>query len=223
LENMERFENLNYYELLEVPVNALPFEIRQAYRNALSIYEEESMISDSFFTDDERNAILRRIEEAFSTLIDKGQRGGYNKELIDAGVIDASLLEKGKPKSKGPIPLFSLKKTGGQESLSARVRNRIERKDFMEVSREILSKSLISGKDLERLRKHVGIAVEEIFEVTRISLKVLTAIESDDVASLPRTFYLKNFLKAYAELFNLDSRKVIDGYLENIAYLKNTK
>ena len=131
--------------------------------------------------------------------------------------------KRGKPRSKDPIPLFSLKKTGGQNSLSARVKNRIGRKDFTEASREILSKSMISGKDLERLRKHVGIAVEEIFEVTRISLKVLRAIESDDVASLPQTFFLKNFLKAYAELFKLDSGKVIDGYLENIAYLKNSR
>jgi hypothetical protein len=44
---------------------------------------------------------------------------------IYAGVIDASLLEKGKPKSEGHIPLFSLKKTGGRESLSSRVKNRI--------------------------------------------------------------------------------------------------
>ena len=220
---MERFENLNFYELLEIPANASPFEIRHPPRPAPSLYEEDSMISDSFFTDKERNAILRRIEEAFSTLIDKSQRMVYNKELVDAGVIDASLPENGKPKSKGPIPLFSLKKTRGGQSLSARVKNRIVRKDFTEVSREILSKNMISGKDLERLRKHVGIAVEEIFEVTRISLKILTAIESDDVKSLPQTFYLKNFLKAYAELFKLDSGKVIDGYLENIAYLNNTR
>ena len=223
MENMERSENLNYYELLEIPVNASSFEVRQAYRSVLSIYEEDSMISDAFFTDEERNAILRRIEEAFSTLIDKSQRAAYNKELTAAGIIDASLLEKGKRKSKGPIPLFSLKKTGGQESLFARVKSLIEKKDFTEVSEEILSKNLISGKDLERLRKHVGIAVDEIFEVTRISMKVLTAIESDDVASLPQTFYLKNFLKAYAELFKLDSGKVIGGYLENIARLNNNR
>jgi len=218
---MDRFENLNFYELLEIPVTASPFEIRQAYRNALSIYEEDSMISDSFFSDEERNVILRRIEEAFSTLIDKKERTVYNKQLAGSGVIDADLLDKTGPKLKGPIPLFSLKKTQGRDSLSSRVRKRIEKKDYSEVSQEILSKTRISGKDLERLRKYVGVAVEEIFEVTRISLKVLTAIENDDVASLPQTFYLKNFLKAYAELFKLDSGKVIDGYLENIASLKN--
>ncbi|MCP4576016.1 MAG: DnaJ domain-containing protein [Deltaproteobacteria bacterium] len=220
---MDRFENLNYYELLEIPVSASSFEIRQAYRNALSIYEEDSMISDSFFTDEERNAILRRIEGAFSTLIDKSQRAVYNREMVDSGAIDVSLLESGKPKSKGPIPLFSLKKTGGQETLSAKVKDRIQKKDFTEISDSLLSKDLITGKDLKRLRKHVGIVIEEIFEVTRISLKVLTAMESDDVASLPQEFYLKNFLKAYAELFKLDSKKVIEGYLKNIARLNNKK
>ena len=220
---MDRFENLNYYELLEIPVNASSFEIRQAYRNALSIYEEDSMISDSFFTDEERNTILRRIEGAFSTLIDKGQRAVYNREMVDTGAIDVSLLESGKPKSKGPIPLFSLKKTGGQETLSAKVKDRIRRKDFTEVTESILSKDLISGKDLKKLRKHVGIDIEEIFEMTRISLKVLTAMESDDVASLPQAFYLRNFLKAYAELFKLDSKKVIEGYLKNIARLNNIR
>jgi DnaJ-class molecular chaperone len=223
LENMDRFENLNFYELLEIPVNASSFEIRQAYRDALSIYEEDSMISDSFFTDEERNAILRRIEAAFSTLIDRGQRGAYNREMVDAGAIDASFLENARPKSKGPIPLFSLKKKAGQQTLSSRVRDRIRRKDFSGVSEEILSKELISGQDLKRLRKHVGIALEEIFEVTRISLKVLKAVESDDVPSLPRGFYLRNFLKSYSELFQLDSNKVIDGYLENIARLNHKK
>ena len=111
---MERFDNLNFYELLEIPVNASPFEIRQAYRNALSIYEEDSMISDSFFSDEERNAILRRIEEAFSTLIDEGQRAAYNKELAGAGVVDTALLEKARPRPRTPIPLFSLKKRGGR-------------------------------------------------------------------------------------------------------------
>ena len=220
---MERFENLNFYELLELPANASPFEIRQAYRNALSVYEEDSMISESFFTDEERSDILRRIEEAFSTLIDDGQRAVYNKKLVDAGVLDALSMEREEPKSKGPIPLFSLGKTQGRESLSARVKKRIGRKDFREISQEILSKNMISGEDLERLRKHVGITAEEVFEVTRISLKVLRAIEGDDVASLPRTFFLKNFLKAYAELFKLDSGKVIDGYLENIACVNGSR
>ena len=217
---MDRFENLNFYELLEIPVNASSFEIRQAYRNALSIYEEDSMISDSFFNDEERNAILCRIEEAFSILIDKGQRAAYNQKMVDAGVIDAVLPEKCTSKLKGPIPLFSPKRGGGCKTLSARVRDRIQRKDFSEISESILSKDLVSGKDLKRLRKYVGIAIEEIFEVTRISLKVLTAVENDDVESLPPAFYLRNFIKAYAELFMLNPEKVMDGYMENIAHLK---
>ena len=48
----------------------------------------------------------------------------------------------------------------------------------------------------------------------------VSLLESDDVASLPQEFYLRDFLKAYAELFKLDSKKVIEGYLKNIARLK---
>jgi len=214
---MKRFENLNFYELLEIPINASPFEIRQAYRNALSIYEEGAIISDAFFADDERNSILRRIEEAFSTLIDKDRREDYNRELIGAGVIDAVSLEKCKPKKKGPIPLFSLKKRKGPPSSTRWVKDRINEKDIRKVSQEIVSKRLISGRDLKELRKTMGIAIDEIFEETRISIKVLTAIENDDVTSLPQRFYLKNFLRAYAELFKLDAEKLIDGYLENIS------
>ncbi|MCG6881667.1 MAG: helix-turn-helix domain-containing protein [Deltaproteobacteria bacterium] len=211
--------NLNFYELLEIPVNATSFEIRQAYRNVLSIYEEDAIISDAFFTDEERSAILRRIEEAFSTLVDKGLRAAYTQKLAETGVIDAASLEKARPKKAGPIPLFPLKRKGGLAAVSARVKGRIEGEDFADVSRQILSKTLISGNDLKKLRKHVGIAIEEIFEMSRISLKVLTAIENDDVNALPQKFYLKNFLKAYADLFNLDSRIIIDGYLKNIAVL----
>jgi len=45
---MKRFEELNYYEILELPVNASDFEIRQAYKSALSIYEEDSLSSYTF-------------------------------------------------------------------------------------------------------------------------------------------------------------------------------
>ncbi len=214
---MTRFNNLNFYELLEVPVNASSFEIRQAYRNALSIYEEDSIISDAFFADDERNAILRRIEEAFSTLIDKDRRDAYNRELLGAGMIDAAALKKATSRKKGPIPLFALKKKKGQPASSGWVKDRIAENDISKASKEIVSKQLISGRDLKELRKSVGIALEEIFEETRISIKVLTAIENDDVTSLPQKFYLKNFLRAYAELFKLDAGKLIDGYLENLS------
>ena len=71
---MRKFEELNHYELLEIPINASTFEIRQAYKETLSIYAADSTVSYSFFTEEERDDILGKIEEAFFTLIDEKRR-----------------------------------------------------------------------------------------------------------------------------------------------------
>jgi DnaJ-class molecular chaperone len=47
---MKSLEKLNYYEMLEVPVNASYFEIRQAYKEALSIYNEDSLVTYTLLT-----------------------------------------------------------------------------------------------------------------------------------------------------------------------------
>ena len=71
---MKKYEELNYYETLEIPFGASPFEISQAYKDALSIYNEDSLITYSFFDDDERDRILKKIEKAFFILIDQKKR-----------------------------------------------------------------------------------------------------------------------------------------------------
>ncbi len=80
---MKKFEELNFYEILNIPLNASYFEIRQAYKKGLSIYDEDSMISYSFFSDDERAEILKKIEEAFLTLVDDKKREDYDRSLVD--------------------------------------------------------------------------------------------------------------------------------------------
>ena len=85
---MKRFEELNYYEMLEVPVNASDFEIRQAYKDTLSIYSEDSTATYSLFSDEERNKILKNIECAFTTLIDRKARIDYDRMLVVSGRID---------------------------------------------------------------------------------------------------------------------------------------
>ena len=101
---MKKFEELNYYDTLEIPPGASPFEISQAYKDALSIYGEDSLITYSFFDDDERADILKKIEEAFLTLIDNRKRAEYDRMLVRSGEVDGSILTK-KDKKK-PISLF---------------------------------------------------------------------------------------------------------------------
>lgn len=216
---MRKFEELNHYEIFEISINASTFEIRQAYKETLSIYGSDSPISYSFFTEKESKEILDRVEEAFSTLIDQEKRALYNKMLVREKKIDPSSLTK--KREKVPTPLFSSKTPGGA-ALSKTIMKRIKDKDLKKTKEAILSKDMISGDDLKQLRKTVGIKIEDLFEVTRITVSILEAIEHDNFGTLPSTFYLKNFLKAYAKLFEVDPKKIIDGYLKNLNHLKGT-
>jgi len=216
---MRKFEELNHYEIFEISINASAFEIRQAYKEALSIYGDDSPISYSFFPQEESKEILNRIEEAFSTLIDQEKRELYNKMLVREKKIDPSSLTK--KREKVPTPLFSSKTPGGA-ALSKTIMKRIKDKDLKKTKETILSKDMISGDDLKQLRQTVGIKIEDLFEVTRITVSILEAIENDNFGTLPAPVYLKNFLKAYAKLFEVDPKKIIDGYLKNLNHIKGT-
>jgi DnaJ-class molecular chaperone len=211
---MKRFEELNHYEILEIPVDASSFEIREAYRDALSIYNEDSLVTYSLFTDEERGRILKKVEKAFGTLIDEKSRVDYDRNLVKSGEADTSILNK--RSQRKPIPLFRTRNLIDKDTLLKKIRKRIEDKEVKEISNQILSKEMISGNDLKKLRESIGIELEEIFEVARIGVSILKSIEENQSEGLPSNIYLKNFLRVYAELLQVDSKKVVDGYLKNI-------
>jgi len=68
------FDQLNYYEMLDIKPDASALEIRSAYNTALQIYQSDSMVSYSFFSREERNKILALLEKAYLTLINEAQR-----------------------------------------------------------------------------------------------------------------------------------------------------
>ena len=210
---MKKFEELNFYEILNIPLNASYFEIRQAYKKELSIYDGDSMISYSFFSDDERAEILKKIEEAFLTLVDDKKREEYDRSLVDSGVAPASI--RGKTKQKKPIPLFQTGWSPDHTAFVKRVKRKVQEQDVTAISAEILSKEVISGNDLKRLRESIGIRLQEVFEVARIRKSVLRAIEGDQFDKLPPMVYLKSFLKSYAELLQIDVKKIVEGYTRN--------
>ncbi len=75
---MKNFEELDYYEILDIPVDASPFEISRAYKNALEVYGESSLLTYSLFSKKERIIILSRIKQAHDTLIDRSKRTEYD-------------------------------------------------------------------------------------------------------------------------------------------------
>ncbi len=211
---MKKFEDLSYYEILEIPVGASSYEIREAYKEALSIYNEDSLTTYSLFTDDERDEIREKVEEAFLTLIDEVKRADYDRMLLDSGRVEEQILH-GERRGK-PAQLFPHNKVTYSNAVSNMVRKKIEERDVENMANDILSQERISGSDLKRLREAIGIKQEEVFEITRITISVLDAIENDQAESLPPLIYLKNFLKQYAEILQVDSEKIVEGYTRHM-------
>ena len=214
---MKSLDGLNYYEILKIPVNASFIEIKRAYRAVLSIYDEDSFATYSLFSNGERDNILKAIEKAFLTLIDEDKRADYDRMLVDSGQLDMSVIRK---EQKKPTPLFRTNDVTNVENLAERVRKKSKEKEVEKLANEILSKDLISGSDLIELRKAVGVELSEIDVVTKISVSVLKSIEENQFENLPADIYLKNFLKSYAEVLQIDSQKIVDGYLKNISHFK---
>jgi DnaJ-class molecular chaperone len=213
---IKKFKDLNYYELLSIPYNASSFEIRQAYKHILAIYEENSLATYSLFVEDERKVILSKIEDAFLTLIDDKKRKAYDNNLVNIGEVSDNIFTD--KEQKKAIPIFQKSEARTSNNSLARIKKKIQEKEAADLATTMLKSDQITGKDLKNLRESLGIELEEIFQATKISPTALAAIEKDDMANLPPKIYLISFLKSYAEALQLDPKQVVEGYIRNISY-----
>lgn len=216
---MKTFEDKTYYEILRVPEDADALEIKRAYHEALDLYEENSLATYTLFSDEQREALLQAIETAYYTLSDENRRSAYHQRLVNA--------ERFVADSKGDMP----EKENGARSgssiaqkprnLVAWVKTRIKEADIAAMIDDIQGKELISGHDLKQLRIKLDITHSEIYEITRISRSMLTMIEENQYDSLPAEVFLKSFLKSYAGILQIDSYRVVEGYLKSMELAGN--
>ena len=68
------------------------------------------------------------------------------------------------------------------------------------------------GEQLRLAREGLGIPLREISDQTRISVRYLEAIESNDYGRLPGGVFNRSFIKAYAKCVGYDEREAVEGY-----------
>jgi len=68
------------------------------------------------------------------------------------------------------------------------------------------------GEQLRLAREGRGIPLREISDQTRISIRYLEAIESNDYRRLPGGVFNRSFIKAYARCVGYDEKEAIEGY-----------
>ncbi len=68
-----------YYDLLEVPPDASPQEIRAGYLRAKSAYRKDSVALYTLISEEETEGLLRKIEEAYGVLSSPERRKDYDR------------------------------------------------------------------------------------------------------------------------------------------------
>jgi cytoskeleton protein RodZ len=72
------------------------------------------------------------------------------------------------------------------------------------------------GEKLRLARETRGIALRDISEQTRISMRYLEAIESDDYRRLPGGIFNRSFIRAYAKFIGYDEDQAMDEYARTL-------
>ncbi len=212
---MKKFDELNYYEILKIPMNSSYFQIKQAYKDALSLYDQDSVPTYSLFTRAERDEILKKINDAHSTLIDDNKKAAYDRMLVDSGQAEAPISFR--TKQYRSALRSSGRSIADEDRLQSKVKEKVSMESIQNLSKEIFSKKRLSGNDLRQFREAIGVDILEIYSITKISISVLNAIEENRFDRLPPDIYLKNFLTSYAKILRLDPQKVVDGYFKTIS------
>ena len=65
------------------------------------------------------------------------------------------------------------------------------------------------GEYLRRERELRGVTLEEISAATRISIRFLEAIESEELSKLPGGIFTRSFVRTYARFLGLDEERVL--------------
>ena len=65
-------------------------------------------------------------------------------------------------------------------------------------------------------REARGIALREISEQTRISMRYLEAIEADDFKHLPGGIFNRSFIRAYAKFIGFDEHAALEDYARTL-------
>ena len=189
----------SHYDLLEVAPTASFEDIRRANRRIRDIYGAESIAIAGLYDPAGLEAVHRRLDLAYTTLMDAAKRKEYDLELFPDGI---------------PMPPPAVPVAPAGDVLMPRV----ERPEVPAALRppmpEIGPRTEFTGGILRQVREAYGIELREVAERSKIGMAYLVALEADDFTRLPAPVYVRGFLTEYARILGLDPERVKDSYLE---------
>ena len=200
----------DHYEVLESKRSATSQDLSRAYRVVRSAYEGDSIALYSVFGEAEAGAILERIDEAYYVLSDQSTRAAYDL-----------LLEEKEAAKVESFPVGSV-----DEAPKVDLPEAEEQRDFSEPRMEIEAREEaeefdaegggFDGSTLRRARLRAGVDLEEISEITKVSMTNLRNIEDQNFEDLPANVYIRGFVMAYATTIGLEATQVAADYMTRV-------
>lgn len=77
--------------------------------------------------------------------------------------------------------------------------------------------TLTFGEELRRERLIREVSLEEISSATKISVRLLTALEKSDLTRLPAPVFTRGFIRSYSRHLGLDPDEMVNAYLADLA------
>ncbi|MFT3692217.1 MAG: helix-turn-helix domain-containing protein [Kofleriaceae bacterium] len=192
----------SHYELLEVPPTASFEDIRRANRRIRDVYGAESIAVSGLYDPASLEAVHRRLDLAYTTLMDAAKRKDYDNELFPDGVPMPISQPTPHAESSAPTPRPT-QKSEDPASVAARP-----------PMPEITPRTEFSGALLRQIREAVGVELREIAERSKIGMAYLQALEAEVFGKLPAPVYVRGFLAEYARALGLDPERVKQTYLD---------
>lgn len=195
---IKKISAMDHYEILNLEMTASQKDIENAYILAIATFHKDSLASYGLISENERSAMLEKIEEAFATLSDAEKRKIYDSKIITARPegyqkaffrkstqkLQIEDAEEKKPFWKRMTQIFSStdkKKMSGFENDESSDR----------------PSSLYSGEFLKKVREHRGLSLQEMAKQSKIRPEYLEAIEAENHEFLPKGKSLSSLIKLY--------------------------
>ncbi len=192
----------SHYEQLEVPPTASFEDIRRANRRVRDHYGAESIAVSGLYDAPSLEAVHRRLDLAYTTLMDAAKRKDYDLELFPDGVpLPVSPAAPLPDPSAAVVPRAAVKEDAAVHAV---------RPPMPQIS----PLTEFSGPLLRQVREAIGVELREIAERSKIGMAYLQALEGEVFGKLPAAVYVRGFLAEYARALGLDAERVKQTYLD---------
>lgn len=222
-------EKKNYYEVLDIEVNATPDQIETAYIRARNAYSGDSVALYSLMTREECNAFLAQVEEAYSVIGFPEKRREYDKlRGFNRGPSTASAAPASQPETKQQSN-FQYESFGSNlneakvSKITAQKKFGLEYEENSQMDEKIRDCSEFTGPFLKEIREYKNVTVERMAEMTRISKTHIKALENEELPKLPADVYVRGYVYQYAKVLKLNPDLVANSYILHFKKLKSQK